>query len=96
MIPHHIWYVERQIKAEREEEDIAFFECVGQYPKTYLLRLSNTHYVFFIVMGPEDLGFPSTRRRLFGALFNTKTMVWVGRDPRSKVVAHFQEPCFRA
>lgn len=81
-IPWAIWAAERQRFAERGLEDVAFGECVPQFPvqQKLLDKFQEHFHTLFIVTGPEMMGWPTRRTRMFCALLNRKTIQWVGPD----------------
>ena len=94
-IPHHCWYAERIIFSERSLEDVCFFECVPGYPYHRLIALCTTHFVFFVKVGPENMGWPTHRRRLYGALISRRTCNWLGPRTREAVKEAFENAFFR-
>ena len=78
--PHGIWLAERAAKAESLLEDMLFQENVPSYPHEakLVIPLQHSHVVVRVVVGLEDLGWPSRRRRSFCCGLSRRTLRWVG------------------
>ena len=95
-VAHHVWLTERRILGERSDEDIGFFECVPGYPAEMRLgSLEDTHFVFYLIFGPEDLMYPTRRRRCHGAVLNRRTTRWQGPPTLELMRKDFQERFFK-
>lgn len=95
-IAHHVWLTERRVLGERSSEDIGFFECVPGYPALVRLgSLSDTHIVFFIITGPEDMMFPTRRRRCLGVVVNRRTTRWQGPPTQELLRKDFRQRFFK-
>ena len=92
---NHIWLVERIRFAELGWEDVFFAECTAAFPAVQKLSLAleATHEVYFMVVGPENLGWPCRRPRMLAVGFNRKTMKFVGDD---EWVRDFKDKHFKA
>lgn len=81
-LPFAVWLTERETWAQHGAQDIFFGECTARFPVQSKLaeRLSETHDVIWIITGPEQLGWPHRRPRMFCAGINKSTLSWVGPD----------------
>ena len=70
-------------------------ECTPKYPIEVKLQqpLLGTHKVLSIRTGPQFLGHPVHRRRVFGVALNLARVVWVGPDNPEQ---EFQDLFYRA
>lgn len=69
----------RRMRAE--QADIITMENVPTMPQAMFRdQLSRTHIVLSAVLGPEDLGRPERRRRLFCTAVSRETCVWLGPE----------------
>ena len=96
--PHHdIFIAERRQEAITEEW--SWVECSGRklYPIDVKVAqpLAKTHFVKWVYVGPQHIGFPVGRERCFGFLGAHFGLRWVGPDTQEEVQAAFQEFCFR-
>jgi hypothetical protein len=80
-VDHEVWVAERHVRGGRGEEHLAFVECTPKYPyQQKLVEKLPGHTVLSITTGPEELGYPTKRRRLQAACINNKVLKWVGPD----------------
>ena len=90
-IPCHIWLAERKFLAEADFEDVGFMECVAGWPRHRLVtNLGDTHHVVWIIVGPQDKGWPGTRTRLMAAVVNKRRWRWVGPPTPEECAAAFK------
>jgi hypothetical protein len=86
---------ERRVLHERGDEDLGLFECVPGYPaEDRLGSLKDVSQVFWIVTGPEDVMFPTRRRRTLGAILNRRTTCWNGPPTLEGMRADFRQRFF--
>jgi hypothetical protein len=79
-IPNSVYVAERAHFAEEGLEDCFFCECTEHFPVEVKLvgPLASTHEIRWIITGPEFMGWPCKRPRMFGFGMNIKRLVWVG------------------
>ena len=77
---HTVWAAERSQLCKYQLEDWYFSENSGQYPvdQQQAQLLSGTHTVKYIITGPEMLGFPMHRPRMFSFGFDKSRWAWIG------------------
>ena len=83
--PHHdIFIAERRQEAISETEEWSWVECSGRklYPIDVKVAqpLAKTHFVKWVYVGPQHIGFPVGRERCFGFLGAHFNLRWVGPD----------------
>ena len=94
-IPFHIWIAERLFLAEQDAEDVAMMECVAGFPRDRLTStLSATHHIVWVICGPEDKGWPTSRKRLLAAVINKKRWRWVGPPTPELLADEYRRRCF--
>ena len=88
---HAVWLAERQQKALDGTEDMFFQENVPKYPFKLKLRepLSDTHDIIRVAVGPEDLGWPSRRKRSLCCGLVRSRWRWCGPTSDQAVQAEF-------
>ena len=87
---------ERRVLHERGDEDLGLFECVPGYPaEDRLGSLKDVSQVFWIVTGPEDVMFPTRRRRTLGAILCRRTTYWNGPPTLKEMQADFRRRFFK-
>ncbi|CAJ1412420.1 unnamed protein product, partial [Effrenium voratum] len=88
--PHAVWITERFRRAEVAEEDLFFSECTPKYPVQVKISepLQPTHTVISVVVGPDSLGWPVRRKRVFCCGLSNATVAWLG-PPEDQVQADF-------
>ena len=93
-----IWVVERQDWAQKCMEDIFFAECTVRFPVKEKLAdmLDETHEVIWIITGPQFLGWPHIRPRMFCAGINKATMAWVGPSSAKETQDMFKHKFYQA
>ena len=74
-----------------------FAECTMRFPVKEKIadRLKDSHYVFFIFVDPEDIGWPCKRPRMFCCGINRRTCRWTGPESVSGVQQLFADKFFR-
>ena len=92
-----IWFLERVDWANNLKEDIFFAECTTRFPVKDKIadRLQYSHYVFFIFVDPEDIGWPCKRPRMFCCGINRRTCRWTGPVSVSGVQQLFANKFYR-
>ena len=88
---HAVWVTERMQRALDGTEDMFFQENVPKYPFKDKLKipLQDTHDVIRVVVGPEDLGWPSRRKRSLCCGLARAKWRWCGPTSESAVQAEF-------
>ena len=89
-IPWAVWAAERQCYADKLLEDVAFAEFPPMFPQER--RETPQLLTKSIITGPEMMGWPTRRRRLFCALLNQRTVCWVGPSDH---VADFEKKYYK-
>ena len=74
-----------------------FTECPMIFPvkENIAERLKDSHYVFFIFVDPEDIGWPCKRPRMFCCGINRRTCRWTGPESVSGVQQLFADKFVR-
>lgn len=95
---HAVFVAERKARARQGVEDLVFVECTPQYPADVKLQdpLSDTHRVVWIRTGPECLGYPVHRMRLFAAALNLDTARWAGPSQPEDIQRDFAKMFYRS
>lgn len=90
---HAVWLAERQQKALDNTEDMFFQENVPKYPFKEKLRepLHDTHDIIRVVVGPEDLGWPSRRRRSLCCGLVRSKWKWSGPTSDQAIQTEFEQ-----
>ena len=74
------------------ETDIVFAECTPQFPPGELLQKFPGYEMVTLYVGPERLGFPHRRHRVFNALLRQESLLWVG--PPQEMCQHAFDSLF--
>ena len=79
---HSCYLGERKQFGDAGVEHIAFVECTPNHPVLEKIStpLAGSHKTVFVTVGPEHLGYPVHRKRVFAAAINLKLCRWLGPD----------------
>ena len=65
-------------------------------PRDRLLeKLGATHIFVWIIAGPEDLGWPTSRERFLGVLISRKRWRWLGPTEPEQILEDFRSRFFK-
>ena len=71
---------------------IVGFENSAHFPlNLHLEKFAATHGTVALKLGPEDLGWPVCRRRLYVCSWSLQKMVWVGPTPPDQIMQDFTD-----
>ena len=89
--PLAVWLCQRKQLALDGQEDLFFQECTRHFDVESCLAgpLSSSHQVISLVVGPSELGWPTSRDRVLSAGISLRTLVWVGPTDPQKVEREF-------
>ena len=82
-----VWSAERH----QLREDIVFAECSSWFPPEVLQAAVPSHTMVSLFVGPDLLGWPVRRQRVFNVLLNPETTEWVGPPNPTDYQALFSE-----
>lgn len=92
--PWHCFLTQREVA----DEDMFIIENSVHFPPSIVVeRLGHTHELRFIMCGPEDLGWPTTRKRIYIIGVRRETFIWAadrhssggGKDDEHNSTQHF-------
>eukprot|EP00971_Amphidinium_carterae_P348512 6490530-Amphidinium_carterae.3 len=96
-VPLSLWLHEKAIRLERGEDHLIYLECTPRFDAQTRIKevVGRDVTVVEIRVGPEDLGWPSKRRRVLAAAFSSQHLQWVG-PPIERIEDDFRNKFFRA
>ena len=97
-LPFVTWLLERKARAKQLLEDLFFLECTPRFPiqRKVADELRDTHLVLWLHTGPEMLGWPCKRMRLFAVGLNLMTMDFQGPTSIPALQQKFEETFYKS